>query len=114
MLIDGATLSEMFLNLSGDPRLNRYQQSAAYKIGMWQQDQEGLAAQFREAEDRGDEAAQRELDELGMIHRAARPFRFGVVIPGCRVFVCEGCQFFVTPTPGGTTMAVEFEAPKAR
>jgi hypothetical protein len=111
MLIDGTCFSEVFMNLSGDPRLNRAQQGAAYRIGAWQQDQEHLAAQFRSAEDGHDEAAQRELDELATIHLNTRPFRFGPPLPGGKVFLCEGSEFYVYPMRGDETMNVELHPP---
>ena len=111
MLIDGTSFSEVFLNLSGDPRLNRHQQSAAYRIGAWQQDQEEFARQFRAAEDARDEAAMAELDELGAIHLAARPFRFGPPIPGGRLFLCEGNEFHVYHSHDPDTMDVRLDGP---
>jgi hypothetical protein len=114
MLIDGTTFSEVFLNLSGDPRLNRHQQSAAYRIGAWQADQEEFARQFRAAEDACDEAAMRELDELGAIHLAARPFRFGPPIAGGRVFLCEGNEFHVYHAYANDTMEVRLDGSAPR
>jgi hypothetical protein len=114
MLIDGTTLSEVFLNLSGDPRLNRHQQSVAYRIGTWQQDQEDFARQFQAAEDANDEPAMTELDELFTIHLAARPFRFGPPTPGARVLLCEGHQFHVYHSHAANTMEVRLNGQATR
>jgi hypothetical protein len=113
MRIDGTCYSEVFMDLSGDPRLNRTQQDAAYRIAVWQQDQEHFQARWRDAEDRNDTAAMAELDELGALHLQARPFRFGPIRAGVRVFVSDECGFAVSAVTAGVMNVELIRAPGA-